>query len=306
MTERTRKKKHDARDHPSHGTRKKFIKERCGPNPRRRKGSSCYSDTTLLKMRDLWNVRQPFGKIKSEDPKQIWKELKENLRNSCNKESCWFKSELLGGTHQLSHKELRLLENSFAPRAPVKWKKYPKTWLSSTDILSVMKQYEYFYPTFDFIGPAPLNFDHHLYNNKCVWEDLCKFSVEEQLEEKKTKIGIVLNTDYHDEPGQHWIALFIDLKENFIMYFDSTGHKPPSEVNVLIRRVRKNSKEIGVPLKLYVNRTKHQTKDTECGMYVMFFIIELLTGRKKPCDFMTNKMHDEEAFKLRDHYYRHD
>lgn len=301
MAEKTRKRKY-----PSHGTRKKFIKERCGPNPHRRKGSSCYSDSTLLKMRDLWNVRQPFGKIDSDDPKQIWKELKENLSNSCNRESCWFKSELLGGTHHLSDKELRLLENSFAPRAPMKWKKYPKSWLSSTDILSVMKQYEYFYPDFDFIGPAPLNFDHHLYNNKCVWEDLCKFSVQEQLDRNKTKIGIVLNTDYHDEPGQHWIALFIDLKENFIMYFDSTGHKPPSEVNVLIRRVRKDSKEIGLPLKLYVNRTKHQTKDTECGMYVMFFIIELLTGRKKPCDFMENKMHDEEAFKLRDQYYRHE
>ena len=287
-------------------TRKRFIKDRCGPNPRRKNVETCYTDSTLMKMRDLWNVRQTFGKITSDDPKQIWKELKENLQHSCNRESCWIKSELLGGTHQLSDKEMMLVQNSFAPRAPSKWKSYPKTWLSSSDISSVMKQYEYFYPVFDFIGPAPLDFDHHLYNNKCVWEDLCKFDVNEQLEKSKKKIGIVINTDYHDEPGQHWIALFIDLNEKYIMFFDSTGHKPPSEVNHVIRRVRKDSKQNGIPLKSYINRTKHQTKNTECGMYVMFFIIELLTGRKEPSDFMINKIHDEEAFKLRDKYYRHE
>ena len=308
MAKQTRKER--SRSKSSHNKnvtrRRRFIKDRCGPNPRRKNGESCYTDATLVKMRDLWNVRQSFGKITSDDPKQIWKELKENLQHSCNRESCWIKSELLGGTHQLTEEEKRLVQNSFAPRAPSKWKSYPKTWLSSSDISSVMRQYEYFYPSFDFIGPAPLNFDHHLYNNKCVWEDLCQFDVYEQLEENKKKIGIVLNTDYHDEPGQHWIALYIDLTENYIMYFDSTGNKPPSEVTHFIRRVRKDSKRNGIPLKLYINKTKHQTKNTECGMYVMFFIIELLTGRKEPKDFMSSRMHDEEAFKLRDKYYRHE
>ena len=41
-------------------------------------------------------------------------------------------------------------------------------------------------------------------------------------------------------------------------------------------------------------------------MYVMFFIIELLTGRKEPKDFMSKKFKDDEAFKLRDKYYRQD
>ena len=136
MTKLT-KKNHRIHSHKKNVTQKRFIKDRCGPNPKRKKGFSCYTDSTLFKMKDLWNMRQPFGKITSDDPKQIWKELKENLKNSCNRESCWIKSELLGGTHQLTHKELKLVENSFAPRAPSKWKKFPKTWLSSTDILSL-------------------------------------------------------------------------------------------------------------------------------------------------------------------------
>ena len=176
------------------------------------------------------------------DPKVIWQELKKNLRNSCNKESCWFKSELLGGTMKLSDKELRLIKNSFAPKAPRQWNIEPRTWLSSTDIMSVMKQYEYFYPSFEFIGPAPLDFDHHLHNGKCVWEDLCKFSVERQLEDGKRKIGIILNTDYHDEPGQHWIALFVDLDSKYVMYFDSTGDRPPEEVTHFYERVREEAK----------------------------------------------------------------
>lgn len=306
MTKPTKKIHSSSHSHNKNVTRKRFMRDQCGPNPRRKKGGSCYTDSTLLKMRDLWNIRQSFGKITSDDPKQIWKELKDNLQNSCSRESCWIKSELLGGTYHLTDKERNMIDNSFAPRAPNKWKTFPKTWLSSSDISSVMKQYEYFFPEFDFIGPAPLNFDHHLYNKKCVWEDLCKFSVEEQSNIHKKKIGIVLNTDYHDEPGQHWIALFIDLNENYIMYFDSNGHKPPSEVTQFIRRVRKESKKLGNPLKLYINRTSHQTENTECGMYVMFFIIELLTGRKTPPDFMTKKIHDEEAFQLRKQYYRHE
>lgn len=298
------RRKQPVRSVKNNATRKSFIKERCGPNPRRKNSVSCYTDSTLLKMKDLWNTRQSFGRINSDNPKQIWKELKENLKYVCNRESCWIKSELLNGNHVLTDKERKLVQNSFAPRAPEKWKETPRMWLSSTDISAVMKQYEYFYPDFEFIGPAPLDFDHHLYNNKCVWEDLCQFDVADQLDKNKMKIGIVLNTDYHDEPGQHWIALFINLIDKYIMFFDSTGNQAPREVKHLIRRVRKSSKQLGLPLKLYVNRTKHQSENTECGMYVMFFIIELLTGRKEPKDFMSKKFKDDEAFKLRDKYYR--
>lgn len=283
-----------------------FEKEVCGPNPGVRKKYSCYSDTTLHRMKELWNVRHPFAKITSNDAKDIWKELKRKLRNSCNRESCWFKSELLGGTTNLNEKDLKLIKYTFAPKAPKEWNKQPRTWLSSSDIMAVMRQYEYFYPSFDFIGPAPLDFDHHLHDGKCVWEELCKFSVEQVRQAGKTKIGIVLNTDYHDEPGQHWIALFIDLENGYIMYFDSTGQSPPHEVKHFYNRVRKEAKKIKEPLKLFINKTKHQKKNTECGMYVMFFIIELLTGKKKPVDFMNKKVHDDEAFQLRRQYFRYD
>lgn len=35
---------------------------------------------------------------------------------------------------------------------------------------------------------------------------------------------LVCNTDPHDEPGEHWITLFID---NHGEYFDSFGREPP-------------------------------------------------------------------------------
>ena len=37
---------------------------------------------------------------------------------------------------------------SFAPEAPKSWNKNPNEWLSSTDILKVMKQYEKAYRCF--------------------------------------------------------------------------------------------------------------------------------------------------------------
>ena len=114
------RRKQPVRSGKKNATRKRFIKESCGPNPRRKNSVSCYTDSTLLKMKDLWNARQSFGRINSDNPKQIWKELKENLKYVCNRESCWIRSELLNGNHVLTEKEKKLVQNSFAPRAPEK------------------------------------------------------------------------------------------------------------------------------------------------------------------------------------------
>ena len=46
--------------------------------------------------------------------------------------------------------------------------------------------------------------------NKCVVNSLCKFNLEEHLNSGIDKIGIVFNTDDHDEPGEHWVAMYVD------------------------------------------------------------------------------------------------
>ena len=85
------------------------------------------------------------------------------MSNTCNKESCWLKHQCLKENVPLEVKEY-----TFAPKQPEEWKKNPNEWLTSVDILEVMKQYEKTYQCFDFIGPSPIDYDTHQAYGECV------------------------------------------------------------------------------------------------------------------------------------------
>ena len=54
---------------------KEFIKESCAPHPNKNKDEllpyTCYTRDTLLKLRELWNVRHQDMKIETNSPRKI-------------------------------------------------------------------------------------------------------------------------------------------------------------------------------------------------------------------------------------------
>ena len=158
-------------------------------------------------MKFLWNNRHPYDKISTNDKKEIWDKLKDKLKTSCNKESCWLKQQFV------NHKMDKESEESFVPESPESWNKNENEWLSSIDITEVMNQYEKAYKCFEFIGPSPIDFDIRKSYGTCVWNELCNFDIEDQIRRGKTKIGIIFNTDPHTESGAHWISFFINIKK---------------------------------------------------------------------------------------------
>ena len=48
---------------------------------------------------------------------------------------------------------------------------------------------------------------------------------------------------------------------------------------------------------------EHQKKDGNCGLYVLYFIIELLKGNKTPDFFKKNRVTDDEMSSYRLKYY---
>ena len=82
-----------------------------------------------------------------------------------------------------------------------------------------MKQYEDAYDCFEFIGPTPIDFDDHMHDGRCVWEELCEFELEKEIREKKKKIGIIFNLDPHYKGGSHWVAMFINIKKKGNLLF---------------------------------------------------------------------------------------
>jgi len=270
----------------------------CSPNPdNKNKSYTCYSDKSLMKMRKYWNTRHPRDKIISVNPDEIWNSLKMNMANSCKRESCWLRSKFMEG--KLDNE---LVNYTFAPSAPKEWKMNPNEWLSSLDIEAVMKQYEQYYKCFEFLGPSPIDYDHHKLYGECVWEELCNLNISDQIKRNINKIGIILNTDPHNKSGEHWISLFVNIKKKIIVYFDSNGNKPPSQVQKLMDEIKNQGKQLGIDFTIYKNKIAHQQTQSECGMYCLYFIVEMLKD-KNLTYFLENKIPDAEVFKLRNKYF---
>ena len=296
MKTKRKKTKNNVTKKTYRNTDKKYKQLNCSPNPDGN-NFSCYSDNSLFKIKKYWNARHPRDKITTNDTKQIWQDLKEKMSHVCSKESCWLRSKFMDGNI-----DNELLNYTFAPKAPHEWKKSPNEWLSSLDIESVMKQYEKFYKCFEFLGPSPIDFDHHKLYGECVWEELCNFNLSNSIKKHKNKIGIILNTHPHYKDGEHWIALFVNIKKKFIIYFDSNGNEPPSQVKKLIKTIDNQGKQLGIDFDILINKLEHQKTESECGMYSLYFIIQMLKDKNKNY-FLENKIPDKEVFELRQKYF---
>ena len=262
----------------------------CSPivQGRRINAESCFTPEILMKIRDQYNKKNPTNRIIEEDPKKVWYVLKERLQ--CEQEQCLL--------NQLDNQE-QIKRFIFAPKHPPEWNSNPDEWLSNIDIEEVAKQYEVSNPEFKLIGPTTIDFDTRIpeQGGKCVLDDLCQFSLEKFIQAKKTKIGIVFNLDKHDQSGSHWVSLFIDIEQKFLFFFDSADNKIPPEIWMkdpskslkangkgipLVNRIIAQGKALANPIhfRFYNNRGhSHQRSNTECGMYSLFFIITMLTGK---------------------------
>jgi hypothetical protein len=310
-TQKTTKKQNKSNSHATRRNnifREKMIKKfqsvklRCSPKTAG-KVYTCLEDQTLYKLKELWNARHPESKIDTNDSKEIWSALNSNLKGVCNKESCWLKQKFVNG------KLNKELEESYAPVSPKEWNKNPNEWLSSVDILEVMKQYEEKYKCFDFIGPSPIDFDTHKLYGECVWEELCHFNLEEEIKNGRFKIGIIFNLDPHYKGGSHWVSMFINIKKGEIFFFDSAGDKAPRQVMKLANRIIKQGKQLKSPIKFNFDQNypvEHQYGDTECGIYSLYFIAHMLEDRHDSKYFKTHILDDKYMQQFRKVYFNGD
>jgi hypothetical protein len=273
----------------------------CSPKPKDDVNAfSCYTGDSIIKLRDRWNARHPDVLINTNDPLEIHKNLNMYLSSVCNKESCWLKQKSHFGELPGN------LKDSFAPATPIEWEKNPNEWLSSVDIMKVMKQYEKAYKCFDFIGPSPIDFDKHKLYGECVWEELCKFDLKAEIKKGKYKIGIIYNTDPHYKSGQHWISMFINIKNKKIFFFDSTGDPPPKEVVKFINNVKGQGLKLIPKINFNIDSSEgheHQKKNSECGVYSLFFIVSMLKDTLSTEYLKTHRIDDESISKFRKIYF---
>ena len=285
---------------------KDFERLKCGPV--QENYFTCYDNDTLHKLRDGWNARHPDARIETNDPKEIWTAMKQRFGKMCRNEACWMK-QLMGPNSVLGSLSS---EDTFAPEAPKSWVRDPDEWLSSEEIENVMKQYEDKFPAFEFLGPSPSDYGAPKMAGVCVWEELCNFSLKKYVDAGTHKIGVIFNTDPHTEDGAHWVSLFINIDprsdshkaNNYIFFFDSTGDRPQKEIRKFIETVAQQGRALGIRFKQFVNRKQHQKRNTECGMYSLFMIVNLIEGTRTPEEFMQgDRIPDGHMLEFRKEYF---
>ena len=187
-------------------------------------------------------------------------------------------------------RKTQLVREYLRPKQPDDWKSDPDKWLNSLDIEYVMNQYEDAFPNFEFMGPYPIDFaapDPYKKDGKCLIQEMCELKVSEALANGTQYIGIIYNLDPHFKGGSHWVAVFIDLVKHKTYYFDSYGMEAPQQIQKFMKWLTTQDSE----MKLFYNGRRFQYKNSECGMYSMYFIIRMLMGddfkrfsRKAPPD----------------------
>lgn len=260
---------------------------------------SCFTDDSLNKLKHAWNQKNPQDKITSSDGDTIHKELSLKLRDVCKTEACWV-DKLLDNNKALA---AEINDNSFAPSQPQSWDQNPNEWLSSDEITHVMKQYEKAYNNFKFIGPSPIDFDKKM-GSGCVWNELCRFNINNLLKQGKSRIGFIFNTDPHTKGGKHWISMFIDIKKGKIFFFDSVGDTAPPQIKEFVDRVIEQGKERGITFTYDENHpVEHQYGDTECGIYSLFFIVHMLQNKINEEYMKTHVLKDKYMEAFRNKYF---
>ena len=220
-------------------------------------------------LREVYNKEHPKEKpVPKGESEEVWNELQARFREQCS----------IGRADCIVASLLK------RPRAPKEWALNRYEWLSSDDIDVIEKNYTELFPDYFFAGSVPIDFDLHNETNECIVSALCAMKLDELYRKGKHRIGIVINTDPHDGPGQHWVAVFVDIRPELeyprMTYFDSYAMKPEKEIKRLMKRWKEQWDETDIhpnPMKLTYNVTRHQYKDSECGMYCLYYHYACLT-----------------------------
>jgi hypothetical protein len=228
--------------------------------------NTCMTPEIVKKIQTTYNKQHPTIPILSKDTKNVQKTLERVYHCSSKQQDVCLLEHL---DNDSLKKEIK--HTIFVPKKPKEWSKNPNEWLSNFDILDVLRQYEEAYPFFRFIGPCPIDFETTV-NGVCVTRELCSFHIDKS--NTKKQIGIIFNLDKHDEPGSHWVSMYIDMDDSTVYYFDSASNELPPEIDSFQKRLIRECEDDG--LSFVHNTVEHQRGNTECGMYSLYFIVQML------------------------------
>jgi hypothetical protein len=287
-------------------------KEKCAPDKK-------FNDDSCFTLESLQLIAKKYNEINNNkinitnNKKELVEQLTLAFSNKCNNQTCWLSLDLI---KDLENEEIS--KYTFRPKGP----KTNYEWLSTTNIDDVIEQYQKLYDDFVFLGALPNDFE------ELPLLGLSNINFDDFVRSKKYKLGMVINLDTHKQSGSHWVALYTDLSNNKLYYFDSVGNKPGRRIKRFnnkifkyllnknfdtdltineIKKARKNPNNkynnILKNIDIRYNKYQHQKKNTECGVYSINFILRCVKGENFD-DIIKNITPDDEINKCRQVYFR--
>lgn len=118
--------------------------------------------------------------------------------------------------------------------------------------------------------------------------------------------GCVLNTDISSGRGKHWVCMFVDCRSDIwsIEYFNSSGNPPNYDTIDWMETQRSNLLQIHKKVDtIMVTNIVHQKSNTECGMYVLYYIRSRLDNVPYSY-FVSQRIDDAKVINFRKHVFR--
>lgn len=202
-----------------------------------------------------------------------------------NDQTEWINSEAV---QFLDNESIELLKNDvFRPKGP----DMQYEWMDSIRLTKVMKQYEKLFLSFKYLDTLPIDFDK--YGDYFNAQTMAKY-----IEKGKYKFAMIVNTQTYAEGGEHWFCIFINIRKGELCFIDSVGNRPMPEIVDFLEKIKNLLLENGITVTIKYNKTQHQRKNSECGIYSMYFVLGLLNDID--FDILTSTIiSDEEVNKLR-------
>lgn len=239
-------------------------------------GGKCFDRNALIEIADAINRKERAQRISLKKSRNaLWNEIRNYFAGSCssrdgNVELCWAKKVKQFSGSQNGGNSEKNLDMYFKPSGPAN----RRTPLYTSDIDNALKRLEVKYPNFLFMGAVPIDFDRVIRSYSNI--NICKLN-----RSGKSKVGFVFNLDKSTQDGSHWVCAFLDIANRYIGFIDSYGMCPPEpQIQKFISRLQQQAKQcIGIDLTVKCSTTEHQQLNTECGMYCVYFITQLVKGR---------------------------
>jgi hypothetical protein len=101
---------------------------------------------------------------------------------------------------------------------------------------------------------------------------------------RKKKFGFIINTDESNKPGKHWMAVYVDAKDdNSIEIYDPLGQQKGYGMpdSVMLKGMKQLIAKMNIPvyLKMKINHIQRQDESSKlCGLHCMMFLKKRFQG----------------------------